>query len=242
MTASPTMLITGAGRGIGASVARRAASAGFTVVVNYSNSAAAAAALVAELGNGSFAIEANVADESDVLSMFATIDERTAGTIDSLVNNAGVSGSYGGLGTVTADMLSELWAVNITGAFLCAREAAARMPAAGGTIVNISSKAAVIGGAHEWVHYAASKGAIESMTTGLARELAPRNIRVNAVRPGLVDNNFGSAPDDRLERLAPMIPMQRVGGLDEVAEAVVWLATEAPDYMTGSFLDVTGGR
>jgi NAD(P)-dependent dehydrogenase (short-subunit alcohol dehydrogenase family) len=242
MTTPPTMLITGAGRGIGAAVARRATRAGFTVVVNYSNSAAPAAALAAEVGNGSFAVKANVADEAEVRSMFAAIDERTGGSLDSLVNNAGISGSYGGLGTVTAPMLTELWAVNITGAFLCAREAAARMPSAGGTIINVSSKAAVIGGANEWVHYAASKGAVETMTTGLARELAPRNIRVNAVRPGLVDNNFGTAPTDRIGRLAPTIPMQRAGGLDEVAEAVVWLATAAPDYMTGSFLDVTGGR
>jgi NAD(P)-dependent dehydrogenase (short-subunit alcohol dehydrogenase family) len=236
-----TMLITGAGRGIGAAIARRAAKAGFQVIVNYGRSADAATTLATEIGNESFAVQADVGNEHQVLAMFATIDDR-CGQLDSLVNNAGVSGNYGGLNTVTAEMLSELWAVNITGSFLCARETVARMPATGGTIINISSKAAVIGGANEWVHYAASKGAIESMTTGLARELAARNIRVNAVRPGLVDNNFGTAPYDRLERLAPTIPMQRAGGLDEVAEAVVWLAAEAPEYMTGSFLDVTGGR
>ena len=241
MTEPQVMLVTGAGRGIGAAIARCAAAQGFTVVLNYSASAASAIELAADLGNGAFAVRANLGIESEIEAMFETID-RTVGRLDSLINNAGISGSYGTLDMVTADMLTQLLAINVTGAFICAREAVRRMPATGGTIVNISSKAAVLGGAHEWVHYAASKGAIESMTTGLARELAPRNIRVNAVRPGLVDNNFGTAPDDRLERLRPMIPMQRVGGLDEVAETVVWLAAHAPHYLTGSFLDVAGGR
>lgn len=236
------MVVTGAGRGIGAAVARSAARRGFTVIINYAHSSGPAQGLAAELGGECFAFEADVADEGAVVALFTAIDERL-GRLDCLVNNAGISGPYGGVENVTAAALAAVWAVNLTGAFLCAREAAPRLAAqGGGAIINVSSKAAVLGGANEWVHYAASKGAIESMTTGLARELATRNIRVNAVRPGLVDNNFGSAPADRLERMRPMVPMQRVGTLEEVAEAVIWLAADAPHYLTGSFLDVSGGR
>lgn len=237
------MLVTGAARGIGAAVARAANAAGFTVVVNFAASAEAAEALADELGHGSFAVPADVADEHAVATMFDLIDTRL-GRLDALVNNAGISGPYGGIDSIDAAELSRLLAVNVTGAFVCSQHAARRMIAAGtgGTIVNISSKAAVLGGAGEWVHYAASKGALESMTTGMARELAAHRIRVNAVRPGLVDNNFGTAPDDRIERLRPMIPMQRVGTVQEVADAVVWLAADAPEYLTGTFVDVSGGR
>lgn len=237
------MLVTGGGRGIGAAVAREAGAAGFTVVVNYASSAATAEALAGGLGNDSFAVKADVADEHAVEAMFELIDQRL-GRIDSLVNNAGISGPYGGIDSIDSAGLARLLAVNVTGAFVCSQHAARRMIARGrgGTIVNVSSKAAVLGGAGEWVHYAASKGAVESITTGMARELAPHRIRVNAVRPGLVDNNFGSAPDDRIERLRPMIPMQRVGSVQEVAAAVVWLAADAPEYLTGTFIDVSGGR
>ncbi|HEY5422993.1 MAG TPA: SDR family oxidoreductase, partial [Ilumatobacteraceae bacterium] len=137
------------------------------------------------------------------------------------------------------------WAVNLTGPFLCAREAAARMrdSGRGGSIVNISSKAAVLGGTNEWVHYAASKGGIDTMTVGLAKELAPYGIRVNAVRPGLIESDFHLyASPGRIERMTPLVPMQRAGTADEVAEAVVWLASDAASYVTGAFIEVTGGR
>lgn len=238
------MLVTGASRGIGAAVARLAAKAGYCVVVNYAASAAAADELVKEIGNDSFAVRADVGDETAVLAMFAEIDDR-CGRLDVLINNAGIAGSYGTLDSYTVEALERLWAVNLTGPFLCAREAAHRMKAAGrpGSIVNISSKAAVLGGPNEWVHYAASKGAIDTMTIGLSKELAPHNIRVNAVRPGLIESDFHlHATPGRIDRMAPMIPMQRAGTANEVAEAVVWLASEAASYVTGAFIEVTGGR
>ena len=239
------MLVTGASRGIGAAIARLAAAAGYTVVVNYAASADVARALANQIGNDSFAVQSDVADESDVLAMFAQIDER-CGRLDVLVNNAGIAGSYGTLDTYTAESMERLWAVNLTGPFLCAREAANRMRAeggGGGSIINISSKAAVLGGTNEWVHYAASKGGIDTMTTGLAKELAPHGIRVNAVRPGLIESDFHlHATPGRVDRMLPSIPMQRVGTADEVAEVVVWLASPAASYVTGAFIDVAGGR
>jgi NAD(P)-dependent dehydrogenase (short-subunit alcohol dehydrogenase family) len=242
----PVMLITGGARGIGAAVARAAAATGVTVVVNCSASLDAAQVLAASLGNGSIAIRADVADEGEVLAMFARIDA-TFGRIDALVNNAGIAGGYGGLDVVSAPMLARLFAVNVGGAFVCAREAAGRMRTdrggRGGSVVNISSKAAVLGGSGEWVHYAATKGALDTMTTGLAKELAPFGVRVNAVRPGLIESDFHNhAPPGRLVRMAPMIPMLRAGTAGEVAEAVVWLTSPAASYVTGAFVDVAGGR
>jgi NAD(P)-dependent dehydrogenase (short-subunit alcohol dehydrogenase family) len=238
------MLVTGASRGIGAAVSRLAAANGYSVVVNYAASVDAAEALVKEIGNDSFAVQADVGHEDAILAMFAAIDERF-GRIDVLVNNAGIAGGYGTLDTYTVDALERLWAVNLTGPFVCAREAANRMRAdgRGGSIINISSKAAVLGGTNEWVHYAASKGGIDTMTIGLAKELAPHGIRVNAVRPGLIDSDFHLyATPGRVERMMPLVPMQRVGTADEVAEAVVWLASAAASYVTGAFIEVTGGR
>ena len=240
----PVMLVTGASRGIGAAIARLAAAAGYTVVVNYAASADVAEVLAKEIGNASFAVQADVGDERDVLAMFAEIDKR-CGRIDVLVNNAGIAGSYGTLDTYTVESMQRLWAVNLTGPFVCAREAANRMRARGrgGSIINISSKAAVLGGTNEWVHYAASKGGIDTMTTGLAKELAPHGIRVNAVRPGLIESDFHlHATPGRVDRMLPVIPMQRAGTAEEVAEAVVWLASPAASYVTGAFIDVTGGR
>ena len=238
------MLVTGGSRGIGAAVCRLAAKSGYAVVVNYAASADAATALADEIGNGSFAVRADVGNEAAVLEMFAAIDDRL-GSLDVLVNNAGIAGSFGTLDTYTVDALERLWAVNLTGPFICAREAATRMRARGrgGSIVNISSKAAVLGGPNEWVHYAASKGGIDTMTVGLSKELAPHGIRVNAVRPGLIDSDFHlHATPGRVERVLPMIPMQRVGSPEEVAEAVLWLASPAASYVTGAFIEVTGGR
>jgi NAD(P)-dependent dehydrogenase (short-subunit alcohol dehydrogenase family) len=215
------------------------------VVVNYAASAEAAEALVAELGNGSIAVQADIALERDVISLFEQVDE--LGTIDALVNNAGIAGGYGGVEVVHEAMLARLFAVNVGGAFLCAREAAARMRTdrggKGGCICNISSKAAILGGSGEWVHYAATKGALDTMTVGLARELAAHGVRVNGVRPGLIVSDFhDQAAPGRLERMAPQIPMLRSGSADEVAAAVVWLNSPAASYVTGAFIDVAGGR
>ena len=243
-TPGPVMLVTGGSRGIGAATCRLAARAGYTVVVNYANSADVATSLASEIGNGSIAVRADVGDEAALLAMFAEIDARL-GRIDVLVNNAGIAGSYGTLDSYTVEALDHLWAVNLTGPFVCAREAVKRMreDGRGGSIVNISSKAAVLGGSNEWVHYAASKGGIDTMTIGLAKELAPHGIRVNAVRPGLIESDFHlHATPGRVERMAPMIPMQRAGTCDEVAEAVLWLASPAASYVTGTFIEVTGGR
>jgi NAD(P)-dependent dehydrogenase (short-subunit alcohol dehydrogenase family) len=242
----PVVLVTGGARGIGAAVARLAATTGAAIVVNYASSAVAAQELVAELGNGSIAVQADVADEAQLLEMFACIDA-TFGRLDVLVNNAGIAGGYGSLDVVTAPMLARLFAVNVGGAFVCAREAATRMRTdrggRGGSIVNISSKAAVLGGSGEWVHYAATKGALDTMTSGIAKELAPFGVRVNTVRPGLIKSDFHlHAPEGRVERMAPMIPMLRSGSAAEVAEAVVWLASPAASYVTGAFIDVAGGR
>ncbi len=240
----PVMLVTGGSRGIGGAICRLAAGAGYTVVVNYARSAEVATSMASEIGNGSIAVRADVGDEAAVMAMFSEVDARL-GRLDVLVNNAGIAGSYGTLDSYTVEALEQLWAVNLTGPFVCAREAAKRMREAGhgGSIVNISSKAAVLGGSNEWVHYAASKGGIDTMTIGLAKELAPHGIRVNAVRPGLVESDFHLyAPAGRVERMMPMVPMQRAGTPDEVAEAVLWLASPAASYVTGAFIEVTGGR
>jgi NAD(P)-dependent dehydrogenase (short-subunit alcohol dehydrogenase family) len=243
----PVMLITGASRGIGAAVARAAAGT-YDLVLNYVADSGAATQVRDELIDRSrvLLVQADVGDEAAVTEMFAALDAQY-GRIDVLVNNAGIAGGHGELSSVTGEMMARLFAVNVAGAFVCAREAAARMSIAsggrGGSIVNLSSKAAVIGGAGEWVHYAASKGAIDTMTVGLARELATKGIRVNAVRPGLIESDFHLvAPAGRIERMAPTVPMQRSGTAAEVAEAVLWLASDAASYVTGAILDVTGGR
>ncbi|MCB0981087.1 MAG: SDR family oxidoreductase [Acidimicrobiaceae bacterium] len=245
----PVALVTGGSRGIGAAVAAAAAAAGYDVVVNFADREAAAKDVVARAqaaGAAAIAVRADVADEAAVLAMFAEVD-RVFGRLDLLVNNAGIAGGYGTLDTVTAAAMDRLWAVNITGAFLCAREAAARMRTdrggRGGSIVNVSSKAAVLGGSGEWVHYAASKGALDTMTVGLSKELAPYGVRVNGVRPGLIESDFHDhAPEGRVERLRPTIPMLRSATTDEVAPAVLWLASPAAGYVTGAFIDVAGGR
>ncbi len=248
MSERPVMIITGGVRGIGAAVAR-AAAADHDLVINHVSLGDHVSELADELRAAGAAVlvqRADVADETSVVEMFRACDEHF-GRLDVLVNNAGIAGGYGSIDTVTASMLANLWAVNVTGAFVCAREAVARLATdrggKGGSIVNISSRAAVLGGPGEWVHYAASKGAIDTMTTGLSKELAPLGIRVNAVRPGLVTSDFHDhAPPGRIERLAPTVPMARAGSPDEVAAAVLWLASPAASYVTGTFIDVSGGR
>ena len=238
----PVMLITGASRGIGAAIARAAAPT-YDLVLNYAQSRDAAQQLADELravGCRAEPVQADVGDEAQVLHLFGQLD-KSFGRLDVLVNNAGIAGGYGPLKVVDGEMLARLWAVNITGAFLCAREAAARIKS--GSIVNVSSKASVLGGSGEWVYYAASKGALDTMTIGLSKELAEHGIRVNGVRPGLIESDFHlHAPPGRLERMRPTVPMQRSGTAAEVAAAVLWLASPAASYVTGTFIDVAGGR
>lgn len=242
-------LVTGASRGIGAAVARHAASLGHDVVVNYTASADAAQAVAADirtLGRRALVVQADVSQEADVVALFEAVD-REFGRLDVLVNNAGIAGGYGTIDSVDAAMLDRLWAVNITSAFLCAREASRRMRTdrggRGGSIVNVSSKASVLGGPDEWIHYAASKGALDTFTIGLSKELGPHGVRVNAVRPGLIESDFHAiAADDRVARLAPTVPMRRSADAAEVATAVMWLAGDDASYVTGALLDVAGGR
>ena len=220
------------------------------MAVNYESDAASANGLVEEilqLGGSAAAIRADVAKEAEVLHLFETVD-RTLPRVAGLVNNAGVTGGFARVDSVEASMLERLLAVNVVGAFLCGREAVRRMSrkygGLGGAIVNISSRAAQLGSAGEWVHYAASKGAIDTFTIGLAPEVAAEGIRVNAVSPGLVDTDIhGAAGDsDRLARLSPTIPMGRAGLPTEIAEAVLWLLSPAASFVTGAILPVTGGR
>ncbi len=245
-----TLIITGASRGIGAAIAGLAAARGFFVAMNYSNAQSEGESVLRHItssGGRACAIQADMAREEDILRLFETA-ERELGPIKALVNNAGITGGFSRVESVTAKTLEQVMAVNVTGAILCAREAVRRMSTkhggSGGAIVNISSRAAKIGSANEWVHYAASKGAIDSFTIGLAREVANEGIRVNGVAPGLIVTGLHAAHGDpeRPNRLANSIPMQRPGTVDEVAEAVLWLLSPAASYITGAILEVGGGR
>lgn len=245
-----TLIVTGAGRGIGAAVATLAGERGFAVAVNFARSetdARAVADRIVSEGGRAISIRADVSREEDILRLFETA-ERELGPIKGLVNNAAITGGLARVEAVSARAIAEVMAVNVTGAILCAREAVRRMSTerggAGGAIVNISSRAARIGSAGEWVHYAASKGAIDSFTIGLAREVAAEGIRVNAVAPGLIETGLhaSSGAPDRLQRLAGTIPMRRAGRPHEVAEAVLWLLSPAASYTNGAILEVGGGR
>ena len=249
-TEANAVVITGASRGIGAATAMLVAERGFAVAVNYATGETEAAEVVRKIqsaGGKAAAIQADLAREEDVVRLFAQAD-RQLGPLRGLVNNAGVTGGFARVEDVTGAMLEHLFAVNVTGAILCAREAVKRMSTksggSGGAIVNISSLAARTGSAGEWVHYAATKGAIDTFTLGLAREVAKEGIRVNAVAPGLVETGIHAANGEpgRLQRLNPTIPMARPGKPEEIAEAVVWLLSSASSYVTGSILEVGGGR
>jgi NAD(P)-dependent dehydrogenase (short-subunit alcohol dehydrogenase family) len=246
----PVAIVTGGSRGIGAAIARMLGRNGYYVAVNFAVNEAAARGVVEELvaaGAKAVAIQGDVAKEGDILRLFETA-ESELGPIRALVNNAGITGGFSRVDAIDATALSQMLWVNIAGTILCAREAVRRMSTRhnghGGAIVNISSLAARTGGAGEWVHYAASKGAVNTFTIGLAREVAGEGIRVNAVSPGLIDTDLHAAngAPDRPHRLSPTIPMRRPGTVAEVAGAVLWLLSEAASYVTGAVLEVGGGR
>jgi len=246
---SGVVLITGGSRGIGAAAALLLAERGYDICLTYREQQASADTVVArclQRGVAACSVRADVSLETDILDAFEAASR--LGTLSALVNNAGIVAPQSRLQDMTMTRLEHLFAVNVTGAFLCAREAVRRMSTrdggAGGSIVNVSSRAAVLGSPGEYVDYAASKGAIDTMTTGLAREVADEGIRVNAVRPGLIDTDIhasGGEPS-RVARVASSVPMGRGGTADEVAAAIGWLLSPEASYVTGTFIDVGGGR
>ena len=244
------VIVTGGGRGIGAATARLAAERGYAVCVNYRANGAAAegvAAVARAAGAKAIAVQADVAREADVARLFDTAAAEL-GAITALVNNAGILERQGRLDAMEAARFERVFATNVTGAFLCAREAVRRMSrrhgGAGGAIVNVSSIAATLGAPGEYVDYAASKGAIDTLTIGLAREVAEEGIRVNAVRPGVIrtDIHASGGEPGRVERVKSAIPMKRGGEPEEVARAILWLLSAESSYCTGTFIDVSGGR
>ncbi len=249
-----TLLITGASRGIGAATARLAAAQGWDIAINYARDRAAAEAVAAEVraaGRQALLLQADVADEAQVLAMAAALDAHAAqggAPLGGLVNNAGVVDVAARVDEMSAARLQRMFAINVFGSMLCAREVVRRLSTRhggrGGAIVNLSSAAARLGSPGQYVDYAAAKGAIDAFTLGLAREVAAEGVRVNAVRPGIIETDIhasGGQPD-RVRRLAPQVPMQRAGSADEVAAAIVWLLSDAASYTTGAIVDVSGGR
>ena len=248
---SKTVLITGASRGIGAATALLAASQGYAVVVNYTSNSLAADEVVRQiraLDGQAMAVQADVAVEAQVLAMFEKIDAKF-GRLSALVNNAGVVDQTSRVDGMTYGRIKRMFEVNVFGSFLCAREAVKRMSTRypggeGGIIVNVSSAAARLGAPGQYVDYAAAKGAIDTFTIGLAKEVASEGIRVNAVRPGIIETEIhasGGLPN-RARELAPQVPMRRAGTAHEVAESIIWLLSEKASYTTGAMLDISGGR
>lgn len=251
MTAQPrSVIVTGGSRGIGAATCVLAADSGFRVAVNYTANKAAADDVVRRIesaGGEAFAIQGDVASEPEIVAMFEAVEKRFGG-LDALVNNAGVVDRKARLDEVDAARLERMFRINTIGTMLCAREAVKRMSTRhggkGGSIVNLSPVAAVLGGPGEYVDYAAAKGAIDSFTVGLAREVAEEGIRVNAIRPGIVETEIhasGGQPN-RVEAMRGFVPMKRAGTADEIARAVMWFLSDASSYATGSILNVSGGR
>ncbi len=244
------LLITGGSRGIGAATALLAARAGWDVAINYTRDEAAAQVVAEQVrkhGQRALVLRADVASETEVMAMFNAI-EREWGALHGLVNNAGVVDLPSRVDAMGGARLQRMFAVNVLGSMFCAREAVLRMSTkhggAGGVIVNLSSAAARLGSPGQYVDYAAAKGAIDTFTLGLAREVATEGIRVNAVRPGIISTEIhasGGLPD-RAQQLAPSVPMQRAGSAEEVAQAILWLLSDQSSYTTGAVIDVTGGR
>lgn len=246
----PVVIVTGASRGIGAATAQLAAARGYAVCVNYVHNQAAAQAVVDTIlaaGGEALAVAGDVALEADVLKLFQTVDAEL-GRLTALVNNAGILEPRMRVEEMDVARLQRIFTTNIIGSFLCAREAVRRMSTKfgghGGAIVNLSSMAAKLGGPGEYVDYAASKGAIDAMTVGLAKEVADQGIRVNAVRPGVIytDIHASGGEPGRVDRIKDSVPMRRGGSAEEVAEAIIWLLSDAASYSTGSCIDVAGGR
>ena len=247
---NPTLLVTGGSRGIGAATALLAAQRGYAVAVNYTTNSLAADEVVRQIraqGGNAITVQADVGDETQVMAMFQKIDAKL-GRLTALVNNAGVVDVAARVDEMSVARLKRMFDINVLGSFVCAREAVKRMSTrfggSGGAIVNVSSAAARLGGGGQYVDYAASKGAIDTFTAGLAKEVALEGIRVNAVRPGIIETEIhasGGQPD-RIRQMAPLVPMQRAGSAEEVAQAIVWLLSDDASYTTGTLLDVTGGR
>ncbi len=243
------VIVTGASRGIGAATARLAAARGYRVCVNYHRQQAAENVVkaIAQKGGTAIAIQADVSSESEVVRLFDSAVHQL-GPLTALVNNAGIVERQSRLDAMDAARLQRVFATNVFGSFLCAREAVRRMSTKhgghGGSIVNVSSGAARFGSPHEYIDYAASKGAIDTLTLGLAKEVAEEEIRVNAVRPGFIHTDIhalGGEPN-RIERVKSQVPMQRGGQPEEVANAILWLLSSEASYVTGAILDITGGR
>jgi NAD(P)-dependent dehydrogenase (short-subunit alcohol dehydrogenase family) len=244
------LIVTGGSRGIGAATARLAAQRGYAVCVNYARNKEAADAVAGEIvgaGGEAIAVCADISQEAEVVRLFESVD-RALGPLTALVNNAGILEHRCRVEDMDAGRLNRVFAANVTGSFLCAREAVRRMSTrrggAGGAIVNVSSAAARLGAPDEYVDYAASKGAIETLTIGLAKEVATEGIRVNAVRPGVIytDLHASGGEPNRVDRVKESVPMKRGGSAGEVAMAILWLLSDEASYSTGAILDVAGGR
>lgn len=249
-TTSSVAIITGASRGIGRATALLLAKHNYAICVNYTQNKATATEVIQEIrnsGGNAIAVQADISNEDQVIQMFNTVDHEL-GKLTALVNNAGILFKQSSIENLTAERMNQIFKTNVTGTMLCCREAVKRMAykhaGNGGSIVNLSSRAALLGSAHEYIDYAASKGAVESLTIGLAQEVANQGIRVNAIRPGLIDTEMHADGGEatRIERLKSTIPMQRGGRAHEVAEAIYWLISNKSSFTTGSFIDVSGGR
>jgi NAD(P)-dependent dehydrogenase (short-subunit alcohol dehydrogenase family) len=247
---SGVMVVTGGGRGIGAATARLAAKRGYAVAVNYVEKPDRAQGVIDEIkraGGSAIAVQADVANEADVARLFERVDAEL-GRVTALVNNAGITGKAGRLETFSGDAIRRILDVNVTGLLLCSQQAIRRMSTkqggSGGSIVNVSSVAATLGGANSWIPYGAAKGAVNSITVGLSREVAGEGIRVNAILPGLIDTEIHAEAGvgDRVKSVIPSVPMGRIGTPEECAEAILWLCSGEAGYTIGAILPMTGGR